>query len=106
MRICPDFGNLHAGIMVPLTGRYRPVTEGSMATGGTMKKRTPLEEAIATRTDKRARYEAKMRAEGFKKTVLWLPVDCEGDIRQLVKLLGATNGELRRRLAVLVGGGR
>lgn len=67
-----------------------------------MKKRTPIEQAIAESSDRRAKYEAKMRADGFAKTSLWVPIDCLSDIRLLCKLLGATNGQYRRGLSLLV----
>jgi hypothetical protein len=72
-----------------------------MTTGGSLRKRTPLEQAAFEAT-RRGRYEKLMREQGFRKVSIWLPVDCEADVRQLVKLLGSTNGALRASLRKLV----
>lgn len=66
--------------------------------------RSPLEEAIAARKDRRVRYEMKMKAEGFQKVTLWVPGDCVDPIRELVRLLGATNGWYRGALKHLING--
>lgn len=43
--------------------------------GEGIRKRTPLEEAIACQKDRRARYDAKMRKAGFKRTTIWVRED-------------------------------
>lgn len=85
--------------------RQRHVNGVSMATGGIMpQSRSPLEEAIAAKKDRRVRYESKMKREGFKKITLWVPVDCLDLVRELVRLLGATNGWYRKALRTLIDG--
>ncbi len=81
--------------MPPLTGhgefstsRNRPNGRGSIKTAGPMpQKRTPLEEAIAQQTDKRARYDARQREKGFVKTSLWVRKEYLLDLKVYVALL-------------------
>lgn len=52
--------------------------------GGNIKKRTPLEQAIAEKTDRRARYDAKMSREGFKKTTFWVRSDRVEEVKAFI----------------------
>jgi hypothetical protein len=67
----------------------------------TSRGKLPLERAIAEKTDRRAKYEKAQRDAGFCKTSMWVPCDCLDDIRLLVKILGATNGDGRAALKEL-----
>lgn len=64
--------------------------------------RTPIEQEIHEQTDRRAKYDKAQREAGLKRMTVWCPIDCESDIRLLLKLLGATNGQYREGLALLV----
>lgn len=73
-----------------------------MQTGARLpQRRTPLEQAAFEQT-RRGRYEKAMKEQGFAKCSWWVPVDCRDDLGQLIKLLGSTNGDIRRKLADLV----
>lgn len=58
----------------------------------------PLEQAIAEKTDRRAKYEKSMRDAGFCKTSLWVPCADLECLRLVNKMLGATNGNFRKAL--------
>lgn len=55
--------------------------------GGKIRKRTPLEQAIAEKTDRRARYAAKRRSEGFKHTNFWVREDCLPEVRAFIQMV-------------------
>lgn len=65
------------------------------------RRKTPIEHFIDGTVDRRAKYEKAQRDAGFIKTSMWVPADCIADVRQLVKLLGATNGNYRKALKEL-----
>jgi len=84
------------GATQSLWGRGRaafPGTGGSVgvdrksknALSGDIRKRTPQEQAIAEQTSRRARYEARLRKSGFKKTTVWVPGDRLEELKALVK---------------------
>lgn len=64
-----------------LVSRPKPVTAADI------RKRTPLEQAIAERTDKRARYLAKKRREGFTQTTLLVRTECLEQVKAYVRQL-------------------
>jgi len=57
-----------------------------------IRKRTPLEQAIAEQSAANARYEAKRKREGFKRTTVWTP-------EERLPLLLAANKQLANQLA-------
>jgi hypothetical protein len=64
------------------TGRFDPALLGELSvshrksdSGSDIRKRTPLEQAIAEQTDRRARYEAKRQRDGFKRTTVYVRED-------------------------------
>lgn len=54
-----------------------------------IRKRTPLEQAIAEQTDRRARYQAKKAREGFKQTTLLVRVEALEEVKAFVKSVNA-----------------
>ena len=73
------------------------LTEGGMVDSnhggrqsGDIRKRTPLEQAIAVKTDRRARYEASMREKGYKRTTIWVREDGLPEVHAFVRRI---NGE-------------
>lgn len=60
---------------------------------GSIRKRTPLEQAIAEQTDKRARYDARLRQQGFKRTTIWVREDRLDQLKELVKSLNESAPE-------------
>lgn len=54
-----------------------------------MRKRTASEQAKAVQRDRRARYEAKMRAEGFKKTSVWVREDRLPEVKAFIEKVNA-----------------
>ena len=88
--------SMGTGATQSLWGRGRaafPGTGGSVgvdrksknALSGDIRKRTPQEQAIAEQTSRRARYEARLRKSGFKKTTVWVPGDRLEELKALVK---------------------
>lgn len=74
---------------VSLTRRVvRRNMRGSYLSGDGVKRRSPLEQAIAEKTDRRARHEAKLRRQGMKKTSVWVR---EGSAAELLLLVKAVN---------------
>ena len=51
---------------------------------GDIKKRTPLEQAIAEKTNRRVRYEAKLRKEGFKKTTVYVRAERWDEVKAFI----------------------
>lgn len=47
--------------------------------------KTPLEQAIAEQTDRRARYDAKMRKAGFVRLSIWCPASAVDEVKALIK---------------------
>ncbi|MDE8651897.1 hypothetical protein [Novosphingobium album (ex Liu et al. 2023)] len=52
-----------------------------------IRKRTPLEQAIAEKTDRNARYEVRMRQKGFKRTTIWVREDRLDEVKAFVHRL-------------------
>lgn len=50
---------------------------------------TPLERAIAEKTDRKARYVAKQRASGLVRVALWVPAESVEDLRAYAAALKA-----------------
>lgn len=50
-----------------------------------IRKRTPLEQAIAEQTDRRARHEAKKLREGYTKTSFWVRTDRLDEVKSFVR---------------------
>lgn len=76
--------------------------------GTGIRKRSPLEQAIAERTDRRVRYDASMREQGFTRTTIWVREDCLAGVRELVRVLNDAEGDrvaLVRDLIVQLGRG-
>ena len=67
-----------------------------------IERRSPIEQAIAEKKDRRARYEASMRRQGFRKTSMWVKSDCVEDIRTVVRIHNDCNGDHRRALQALI----
>lgn len=64
-----------------------------MATGVPLAQaRSPLEQAIAEKKDRRARYERSMREQGFKKCTLWIKAEAVEPVRFLVRCVNDANG--------------
>lgn len=56
---------------------------------GDIRKRTPAEQARALKSDRRARYDAKMRAEGFKRTTVWVREDRLDEVKAFIERVNA-----------------
>ena len=82
--------------------RRRPSLVSSPTGGIVNVKRSPLEQAIAEKTDRRVRYERSMREQGFRKTSLWIKEDCIDDVRTAVRILNDCNGDHRKALQALI----
>lgn len=54
-------------------------------------KKTPIEQAIAAQTDRRLRYDQKMREAGNRKVTLWVPEPLAEPLREAMKAI--TNGD-------------
>ena len=67
-----------------------------------IRRRSPLEQAIAESADRRVRYESKMREEGFKRTTIWVRADYLGALQTLVKVINGTDGKNQVVLQQLV----
>ena len=79
--------------------RRRRLKVASMATGDHLNvKRSPLEQAIAEKTDRRARYEAAQRKAGMVKTSMWVFGECLDDVKALVRILNNDTGPARANL--------
>lgn len=68
-------------------------------------KRTPLEELIIEKTDRRARYKKRMRDGGNSRVEVWFPSAYAADLRELAGLmvaLGDDGGEIGAELRQLV----
>lgn len=52
---------------------------------GDIRKRTPLEQAIAEQTNPRARYDAKMIRDGFKRTTIWVRAEVLDEVKEFVR---------------------
>lgn len=50
-------------------------------------KKTPLELAIAEQSDRRLRYDKRMRENGNTRITLWSPDGSAADVRELARLL-------------------
>lgn len=50
-----------------------------------IRKRTPPEQAIAEQTSRVARYEARMRAKGFKRTTIFVREDRLDEVKAFIK---------------------
>lgn len=55
--------------------RKRRASTARTLSGEGINKRTPLEQAIAEKTDRNARYEAKKRKQGLKRSTFWCRED-------------------------------
>lgn len=77
--------------------RRRSRKRGSLsaASEDSVQKRSPLEQAIAEKTDRRVRYEAEKRRMGFKKTTIWVREEVLPDVQSLVKAINETEGDVR-----------
>lgn len=62
-------------------------------------KRTPLEQAIAEKSDKGARYTARREAEGFKRVNVWLPGAVADQFRTLASIARDLDADQLRGLA-------
>lgn len=58
-----------------------------------IRKRTPLEQAIAEKTDRRIRYESSMKDKGLKKTTMWSREDTLSAIQTLNRLMAGEKGD-------------
>ena len=61
----------------------------SNESSGEIRKRTPLEQAIAEQTNRRARYEAKREREGFIRTTFYVPKDRLAEVKAFIQKLNA-----------------
>lgn len=89
----------------PVMDVKQPVGRRSAADAGSgedIKRRTPEEQAIAEQTDRRPRYERRMREQGFHKTSFWVRADCVEEVKALVKILNASGGLYRKDLVKLL----
>lgn len=59
--------------------------------GGNIKKRTPLEQAIAEKTDRRAKYEAKRKRDGLIKTTVWVRSDRVEEVKAFIRSVNEAN---------------
>lgn len=50
-----------------------------------IRKRTPLEQAIAEQTDARLKWDAKMASKGFKRTSMMVHVDRLDEVKAFIK---------------------
>lgn len=68
-----------------------------------MVRKTPLELAIAEQSDRRLRYDKRMRESGRTRMTLWSPDDSAADVRELARLLveGVGADDLRGLLVTL-----
>lgn len=64
--------------------------------------KSPIEQHIAEQTDRRARYERAQREAGFRRTTLWVKEDCIDDVRTVIRILNATNGNHRAAIKALL----
>lgn len=62
----------------------------STSKGSDIQKRTPLEQAIAEKKDRRVRYEQRKKRQGFHKTNVWVKVEKLDEFRAFVEKLNAT----------------
>lgn len=67
-----------------------------------IRKRTPLEQAIAEQTDPRIRWDAKKREEGFKRTTMMVRTEAIPEVKAVVRLLNRGEGDVQSRLRDLV----
>jgi hypothetical protein len=92
-----------------VSGMTRKKTFDSESVGSIrspIRKRTPLEQAIAVQSDRRARYEAKMRARGFRRTTVWLRVEDLDAFQEVVRIKNGGEGDLAAACARLLGTAR
>lgn len=61
-------------------------------------RKTPLEQAIANQTDRRLRYDERLREKGFKKTSLWVHPAILDDLRIIARASVASDGDTVRQL--------
>lgn len=61
-----------------------------------IRKRTPLEQAIAEQTSRRERYEARRRQSGFKKTTIYVREELFPQVQQLLRLANGDDAEQAR----------
>ena len=57
----------------------------SKDTENEIRKRTPLEQAIAEKKDRRVRYDARMREKGYKRTSFWIPEDRIAEVKEFIE---------------------
>ena len=55
-------------------------------TESVIRKRTPLEQAIAEKTNPRAKYDAKMVRNGFKRSSIWAEEATLDDLKRIAAL--------------------
>jgi len=58
-----------------------------------IRKRTPLEQAIAEQTNPRARFDAKMEQRGFKRTTIWVHRDGLDKVKAFIREVNAQASE-------------
>ncbi len=56
-----------------------------------IRKRTPLEQAIAEKTDRRRRYDAKMERQGFKRTTIYVRADRLEEVKAFIQRVNETS---------------
>jgi hypothetical protein len=71
-------------------------------TGEEIQKRSPLEQAIAEKKDRRVRYERSMRDRGFLKTNLWIISHAVDDVKAAIRTLNEGNTEFAGKLRDLL----
>lgn len=54
-----------------------------------IRKRTPLEKAIAEQTDRRRKHDAKMERQGLKRTTFWVRPEALAEIRAFISQVNA-----------------
>lgn len=57
--------------------------------GSTIRKRTPLEQAIAEQTNPRARYDRRMADAGYHRTTIWVRKDRLDEVKAFIKKVNA-----------------
>lgn len=54
-----------------------------------IRKLSPLEQAIAERSDRRRRYDARMRDAGFKKTTVYVRAERLAEVKAFIEQVNA-----------------
>lgn len=74
-------------------------------TGDTIKRRSPIEQAIAEKKDRRARYVRLMREQGYHQTTIWVRRDKLEAAKTAVHILNDPDSQLHAELFFLLGKG-